>query len=247
MRWKRTSAAFVGALVGVACGGAKPAPVAQPAPAPKPTRVIVEDKEPDEGVTIVRGHGHVDEPERKLSPLHAELSQCYTTRVGARRWLGGRVELHWEIAADGTIAKVVLARSDLGAWPIEKCLVEVARTAAFGKPVGGAADVSLPLEFTAPASAEEWDDDRIDKALGKVLGKQLAKLDACGKTEPPPDDVTITMYVGTRGKAQSVGFASPKSELSETWVECAQKAMEKWKLPDPRGAVAKLAVKYRPR
>ncbi len=239
MRWKRTSAI----IVAWACGGApKPAPKPEPV-APKSTRVIVEDKEPDEGVTIVRGHGHVDEPERKLSPLHAQMSECYTNRVGARRWLGGSVELHWQVAADGTITKVVLARSDLGAWPIEKCLVDVARTATFGTPIGGAAEVSLPLEFTPAGLVEPWEDEKVDKAVGK----QLAKLDACGKHGAPSDEVTITVYV-VAGKAQSIGFASPMAEIGDAWAECADKAARAWKLPHPKThSIAKLAVKYRPR
>jgi len=238
MRWKRTSALLVFAACG---GGAKAVPVASTPPPRPPTRVVVEDKEPEEGVTIAHARGHVEEAERKLSPLHGELSHCYTSRVGRRRWLGGRVKLHWNVAADGTIDKVVLAESDLGAWPIEKCLVDVARTAAFGAPVGGVADVSLPLEFKPPDPVEAWDDERVDKAIGK----QLVKLDACGKTEPPPDDVIITLYVGWRGKAQSVGFASANSEIAETWAECIQKTVLAWRLPDPKGVIAKLAIKYR--
>jgi hypothetical protein len=233
-------------LVVIACGGSpKPAAKVEPPP-PKPTRVIVEDKEPDDGVAIVHGHGHMEKEaiERGVAPHAGEMSRCYTTRVGRRRWLGGRVQLKWDIRADGTVTKVVLAESDLGAWPVEKCLLEVARAATFERPVGGDADFALPLEFSSKGIVDLWDDERAVKAVGD---KQLAKLDACSKEEGPPDDVTLTVYVGPRGRAQSVGFASAASEVGDKWAECAEKAALGWKLPDPRGQIAKLAIKYKPR
>ena len=241
-------ASGVGLIVVAACGGKPPPPAPKPAPppAPKPTRVPIEDsdKEPDEGVTIINAHGHMEKEaiEAGLAPHNQELADCYMKKVGRRRWLGGHVKIHWDIAKDGTITKVKLAaESDLGAWPIEKCLLEAARAASFDKPVGGDADFALPLAFSPTSPTEPWDDDRALKAIGK----QLAKLDACGKAEAPPDDVTITIYVGARGKAQSVGFASPTSELTDTWAECAHKAALAWRLPNPKGAIAKLAIKYR--
>jgi hypothetical protein len=96
-----------------------------------------------------------------------------------------------------------------------------------------------------------WDEDQALRAVGG----QVAKLDECVK--PPkgkkldkpikqPSDVTITLYVGPAGKAQSVGFSSPKTELDEHWVECAEKTAMAWRLPDPKGTYAKLAVRYRP-
>jgi hypothetical protein len=141
---------------------------------------------------------------------------------------------------------VKLAESDLGAWPIERCLLEVARAATFGKPTGGDADFSIPLDFSSRGRFNLWDELESLKAVG---GGQVAALDACAKAKgvqgPPPEDVTITVYVGPQGKAQSVGFASARSVLEDAWAECAEKAALAWRLPDPRGAVAKLAVRYR--
>ena len=207
------------------------------------------DSEHEEGVTIVHAHGYMEKEaiEAGLAPHNQELADCYTKKVGRRHWLGGHVKIHWDIAKDGTITKVKLtAESDLGAWPIEKCLLEVARAASFDKPVGGDADFDIPLDFTAKGAFLPWDED---KAL-KAVGGQLAKLDDCGKAVPPvplPNDVVITVYVGARGRAQSVGFSSDASEIDDKWAECAEKTAMKWRLPDPRGPVAKLAVRYRPR
>jgi TonB family protein len=236
-----------------ACGGKAPPPeppkVAEPPP--KPTRVVVEtekDDEPQDGVTFVHKRGQMaqDTIQAGLSPHTQELTDCYMTKVGKRRWLGGHVVLHWDIKADGTVTSVKLSESDLGNWDIEKCLLEVARTATFGKPVGGDADFTVPLDFSAKGNAQVWDED---KSL-RAIGGQVAKLDTCpdkkAKKPVKPINVTVTMYVGPHGKAESVGFSSPNTEITDEWMECAAKAATSWRLPDPRGQIAKLAIRYKP-
>jgi hypothetical protein len=236
-------------LMVIACGGkAPPPPPPKPAPPPEPSaqRVPVEDNEQEEGVTIVNAHGHMEQEAVKagLAPHQQELEDCYLKKVGRRRWLGGNVKIHWDIKKDGTVTKVVLSsESDLGAWPIEKCLLDVARAASFDKPVGGDADFDIPLEFHPKGSTLRWDEDQSTKAVGP---KQLAKLDACNKNEGRPDDVTITMYVGPHGRVQSVGFSSDRNEINDKWAECVVKAALAWKLPDPKGTIAKAAIRYRP-
>ncbi|MEO8701674.1 MAG: AgmX/PglI C-terminal domain-containing protein, partial [Kofleriaceae bacterium] len=232
-------------LAGVlaACGGGGGAGSAAKRPA-EPTHVTrtipIADTEPEDGVEVVSTRGHMDPAvvEVGLAPHKASLSDCYTTRVGRRRWLGGHVALHWDINKDGEVTAVKLAESDLGAWPVEKCLLEVARMATFGKPIGGDADFMVPLDFTSKGKPAFWDEDEGIKAVGG----QLVKLDACAKTKGVkgghPSDVTITVYVGPQGKAQSVGFASAKTVLDDLWVDCAEKAALAWRLPDPKGTVA---------
>jgi hypothetical protein len=255
-------AALVRGAAGLALAGCGGAPPADPGPKVSPvplTRAAV--AEADDEVELQTGKGHVEPAavEAAIFPYRSELSSCYTQRVGKRRWLAGKLALRWEIAADGTIGRVLLADSDVGAWPIEKCVLDTARHTSFGRPVGGAAEVSLPLAFSlgAGGQATQWDDDRAAKAIG---APQIAKLDACGKAKASaragakaavvvavavPDDVRITLYVGARGRALSVGFASAATEIDEAWAACAEKAALAWRLPDPRGQIAKLAVRYR--
>lgn len=239
-----------------ACGG----PPSDPGPrisAVPVTRVPIEDSEPDDGVQVVHDRGHMDPAavDAGLAPHRSALTSCYTQRVGRRTWLGGHVVLRWEIEADGTIGKVLLAESDLGAWPVESCLLEVARAAEFGKPIGGRAELTLPLELAARGKPEFWDPAQSAEAVGG----QLARLDACaGGKIARPHDVSITLYVGPRGRAESVGFASPTTVLDDAWVACAEKAALDWRVPEPRaargrkaprapsGQMTKLAVRYRP-
>lgn len=240
------------AVVLAACGGKPPPPPPPPAPepAPKPTRVVVEkdDDEPADGIKFQHTRGKMDQAAitAGLEPHTQEMSDCYMTKVGRRRWLGGHVVLHWDIKADGTVTSVKLSESDLGNLDIEKCLLGAAREAVFEKPQGGNADFTVPLDFSAKGNAQIWDED---KSL-RAIGGQLAKLDACpdkkAKKHDKPVNVTITIYVGPHGKAQSIGFSSPNTEISEDWMECAAKAAASWRLPDPRGQIAKLAIRYKP-
>ncbi|HEU4732144.1 MAG TPA: AgmX/PglI C-terminal domain-containing protein [Kofleriaceae bacterium] len=234
-----------------ASGGGAPrdtAPKVSPAPL---TRVPIEDREPEDEIQVVHSKGHLEPAavEAGLRPHRDALARCYTERVGRRTWLAGHVVLRWEVGADGAVARVLLAESDLGAWPIERCLLDVARRASFGKPVGGAAELTLPLDLAPPgkpASVVVWDAARSARAVGP----QLARIDACarGKTAAP-SDVTITLHVAPRGRPESIGFASPTSVLDDAWAECAVKAALDWRLPDPRspaGQMTTLAVRYRP-
>lgn len=228
----------------VACGGSSPPPPPPPEPPPAPVakRVPIDDSEPDEGVTVVNARGHMDKAavEAGIAPHNAELSDCYMKNVKRRRWLGGHVLIHWDIKKDGTVTAVkLMAESDLGAWPIEKCLLEVARSASFDRPIGGDADFSLPLEFSAKGASLPWSEDQALRAVGG----QLVKLAPCDKKHARPHDVTITIYVGPHGRAQSVGFSSDATEIDDEWAQCATKAAMAWRLPDPKGIVAKLAVR----
>ena len=247
---RRLANLVVGSTFVVACGG-KAAPLAPAEPAHRATRVPIEDNEPDDGVDVVSTHGHMDPAvvDAGLEPHKQDLSDCYTTRVGQRRWLGGHVALHWEINKAGEVTAVKISESDLGAWSVEKCLLEIARVATFDKPIGGDADFMVPLDFalqkSARSQAATWDEDQGLKAVGG----QLAALDECAKAKGvkggSPADVTVTLYVGPQGKAQSVGFSSPRSVLDDAWAECAENVALSWRLPDPKGTVAKLAVRYR--
>lgn len=231
-----------------ACGGSGKPSTATPT---APTDAAIADDEPepdaaeDDGVELVSDRGRID-PDvatAKVATHAAALDACYSDQLGRRRWLGGQVELTWQVAADGALTSVHVARSDLGAWPIEKCLLEVAAGVAFGKPEGrGKAEVTFPLAFSGGSAAVAWDETQAARAVG---GKP-SELAACAKAGGgDPANVTITIYVGTRGKVQSVGFAAP-TPLTAAWADCAEAKVNAWTLTDPRGKVAKLAYLYHP-
>jgi hypothetical protein len=268
------------ALVGLsACGGSSSAPQKPVEPAPKKVnRVVVEDESkdetPEEGVTFVKTKGSISREaiEAGLAPHQTAMAECYTQKVGKRRWLGGHVVLQWNLKGDGTLTSVKLTESNLGSWAVEQCLLDIAWSASFGKPNGGDVDFTVPLDFSAKGGSASWDEDQSLRAVGG----QLAMLDDCddfqfepkpvkkGKKAPkpkkddkgeaaekparpekPPRDVTMTLYVGPGGKLQSLGFASATTEVGHKWSACAEQVAQNWRLPDPRGQIAKLALKYK--
>lgn len=245
----RLSAGVLGAAVAAlaGCGGSRPR--AEPGPTVSPvllTRVPVEELPAEDDVALVHGKGHVEPAvvEAAIAPHRDALTACYLQRVGKRRWLGGQLTLRWDVAADGAMTQVVLAESDLGAWPIEKCLLDLARTITFGAPIGGAAEVVLPLALAARGRVVIWKDEQSDRAVGTQLGK----LDRCARGKVvAPRNVRITLYVGPHGRVQSVGFSSNSHAIDDAWAACAEKLVLGWSLPDPKGQVAKLGVRYRPR
>ncbi len=248
------------AVVPAGCGGGvAPTPTtplvreAPPTPDPPPDRIARADQPggpgdgdgPDEdGLDVSSTRGSVDPTvvSARLQPRASAIEACYASQVGRRKWLGGGVELTWDVAADGAIRSVALASSDLGAWPIEKCVLGVARTVSFGVPRGNKpARVTAPVSFSSGSGAVRWDQAKTDKAVGP----RLVKLAPCAAGGAAPTDVTITMYLGTRGKVQAVGFASPRG-FAEAWADCAERAILAWSLTDPRGKVAKLSITFNP-
>lgn len=274
---------------GVACGGSKPPPPAPPPPPPeqKVTRIPIEtnEDEPEDGVTFTHKKGTISKEkiDAGLAPHQQAMMECYTSKVGKRRFVGGEVRLMWLLKSDGSI-KSVKIDSNLGAWDIEKCLLDVAWSATFDKPTGNDAEFDIPLNFAATRSTAVWDEDMVLRAVGG----QLALLDECpegpkpkvapptkkgkkakkpppkkappkqappreevaeekpDRPEPrPPKNVTITMYIGPLGKTQSIGFSSPTSEVGNKWATCASKVAADWRLPDPKGQIAKLAIRYK--
>ena len=118
-----------------------------------------------------------------IAPHAAALESCYKSRLGKRRWLGGKLELTWDISKDAQITAVRVASSDLGAWPVEKCLLDVARQMTFARPKGGDADFTIPLEFTARGQAQWWDEDR----SAQVVGAKADGLAECARDVHRPE------------------------------------------------------------
>ena len=194
-------------------------------------------------------HGTMDPAliEKAMAGHTAALADCYTERVGTRRWLGGEVKLHWRIDGNGALTSVALGDGDLGAWPIEKCMLDIARTITFPKPKGGQTEFTVPLQFSAKGKAVVWDADRSLAAIGG----QTKKLEECRKLAQLPatssgdatTTIAITMYVGPGGKAHSVGFATTAGlPPADDWFDCVEKIAMGWRLPDPRGQYSKLAI-----
>jgi hypothetical protein len=246
----RTAITALAVLWAAGCGGhARPSSTVTTTETDSdPVADVADDRDPDsddDGVELVSDRGRF-EPEvaaAKFAPHATAFDACYRDQLARRRWLGGGVEMTWSVAADGKLESVHLGASDLGAWPIEKCLLAVARQVDFGKPDGhGKAAVTFPVQFAGGSGALAWDSDQAERAVAS----HRRDLAACAKTGGgDPANVTVTVYVGTRGAVQSVGFAAPLP-LADAWGDCAAAKVSAWTLTDPRGKVAKLSFVYHP-
>ena len=242
-----------------ACGGSAATPAASPTMIPyvAPPTTVSPPKVPvdphgnggDDG-EVVSTRGHLDPAaiQAGVAPHATELQACYNDAVGRRRWLGGKVSLKWQLSAAGVVTQAQVAESDLGAWPIEQCLLGIARKMQFAAPTGGDTDFSMPLEFsTKGGNAQWWDEDRALAAVGKRPAS-LASCDSKVKRSggAPPSDVTVTLYVGPHGAVQSVGFASNGEHgIPDAWADCASAKVWQWALQDPKGKIVKMAFRFR--
>jgi hypothetical protein len=162
----------------------------------------------------------------------AAIEACFKEQAGTKRYLGGAVALRLRVARDGSV-KSVVARSELGSWEVEKCLVGIARKVTFARPRGGEAEVELPLEFPPRSAPQEGDGEELSRKLD--LGR-------CGRG---PAGVQVTAYVGPGGRVTSAGF-SADAAFPDAWGDCAAARARALKLRDPRGKVVKHAARLAP-
>jgi hypothetical protein len=209
---------------------------------------IDDDDDDDDGdisIEGLRGRMSVQDIESGIKPHQNELMECYTSRVRSKTHIGGDVEIKWEIGRDGMVKWVQLVESDLGAWPIERCMLEVSQQMSFPKPKGGDADFSVPLGFEATRGVLWWSADKGEEAVAEVL-PQLSECAGRAGTSNP-SNVFATIYVGVRGTVMGAGFASPENDpIPLEWADCAEEVVKTWTLHDPQGKIAKAGFRYNP-
>ncbi len=238
----------------VACGGGGQKHVEEPKPERPPTRVPIEaeEDEDDSGgadeVQVEGLMGHIDRADIQpvIERSWDEVQSCYSGGIGKKRYVGGLVELKFRIARDGSVKRVHVARGTLGAWPVEKCVLELARAMSFPKPKGGEAEFSFPIDFPSRGRAIAMDDAR----ASTELPPKLAKLTKCNQDAegPVPRKIDVTLYVGPGGAVTSAGFATDGSDdIPEAWADCAHAEATTWKLTDPRGMVWKATATWEKR
>lgn len=208
-----------------------------------------DESEGDEGMQVEGLRGKLDPHDIKagIQPHQRELSACYQDRVSGFRYLNGDVEMKVVVREDGSVERAHVLESSLGAWPVEKCLLEAVRAIEFPEPEGNAeAHFTLPLSFdSGRGSVIWWEAARAEEEVAELT----EELGGCAEEAETaaPRDVWVTMYVGRRGKVRSVGFASKsKAPPEDAWADCAEGKIKEWVLSDPRGRVAKLSFRYVP-
>ena len=236
-------------LAAAACGGAEKKETVKPVDPPVDHKLG--DGPPDDGdepddiqVEGLRGTLDVSEIQPVVEKRWGEIEGCYAAGIGRNRFVGGKLELKFRVNRDGTVKRVQVAEGDLGAWQVEKCVLDVARAMTFARPKGGEAEFGFPIEFPGRGAVGILD----DAAAETQLAPDLAELDECAEAAGGrPEQVRITVYVGAGGRVLAAGFATPAEEpFADEWADCAAEKALAWRLADPRGKVKKAQGWYPP-
>src|SRR5688572_13333856 len=140
-----------------ACGGSEkketvpsePPPTGEHGRGPK----IDEEEEPDDiEVQGLLGRLEPSQIQPVIEMRWSDIEECYRDNLGKNRFIGGHVELKFRVFKDGRVKDVYVVDGDLGAWPIEKCVLEIARQMTFPKPKGGEAEFQFPIDFPGRGS-----------------------------------------------------------------------------------------------
>ncbi len=220
----------------VGCGGgevvvrpAVTARVAAPLTAASETRIP--EPAPEMQTHGLTGSLSTVEVQRALEPRAAALGRCFADHGGRLRTLGGRIELAFHVAPDGTVESVHAVDSTVGHRAVERCIVEVARETRFPRPHGGAADFSWPLELDPPDDVrhpETWDPSRV----GPVVRRRgRAVLERCAHDHPGPFQVTT--YVSRSGRVLAAG-AIALEPLPDEPLDCVAGQVRLWRMPRGR-------------
>ena len=216
------------------CG--KPARVAAPAPVADrgPAQAPYEASPSEEEFEVISGVGTLSSEQvlETVEPHVKSITACVYAQAYEAPWLGGDIELQWEVAPTGEVTTAILRKSTLGSWAAETCILTLASQLSFPKPKGGPATVALPMEIPAVKRPLTLDPLRVRGAL--IPG--LIKL---GKTCGDQSDVTATAYVGGRGQVLSVGF-SRAQPIDVTWADCAATEIAAWVITANRGYTSKV-------
>jgi len=173
--------------------------------------------EDGDGMRVEGALGTLDQSavQAGLSRSMLEFTSCYDRNARGKPYLCGDVELAFRVTREGKIKKVRIKQSSLGALPVERCILEAARTATFQRPRGGEAEFSYTVSFNGRVPVNAWDpgmvkqeiDDNRDKLFIKQEGRESIPLEV-------PRGLRVTMYVNRRGKVVSAGMTA-EEEIDE--------------------------------
>jgi len=168
-----------------------------------------------------------------------EFGACHEPRAKALPVLAGQIEFAIQVDIDGQVRNVDVRASDLGDRELERCLTDVIRGTRFHKPHGGVANVTWlmalePARLGTPAEA--WEPGRIARVIDKNVDDLRGQCDLATSS----GTLTITVYVGSRGRIVAAGVASPVGQSAES-LDCVAENLRSWPMPKPRGRYAKVS------
>ena len=169
------------ALLGLACGSPPPKPPVAPA-SPTHHRAVNPLEKPaddDEGMKVAGLLGSLDPDaiERGVSLQLLSAQDCFERHARRRPYLGGKVVLQYRVATDGQVKRLRISESSLGAYEVERCLLEVMGQASFASPSGGEAEFGYTLIFPERVAVQIWDPGMVVDEF-KAYRQALLAVDA---------------------------------------------------------------------
>jgi hypothetical protein len=193
---------------------------------------VGQEGEGDEAMAVENARGTLEQRdvEAVLGRHGKALVGCYAEAGPAQRFASGEVGLRFFVSSDGEVSNVLVVKSAVGNFAVERCLVGEGRRIRFPPPRGGkAADFDYSLQFRAGGEGEVV--DRSPDMLGRDAAQLASSLAGCGALGPEP--VRAVVYIQPGGTVASVGLASP-GPLDTVASTCAVQQIRKWRLPGDR-------------
>lgn len=193
-----------------------------------------------EGLQVKGLLGTIDEQTvaRAFSRKRYQIEQCIMKHARAMTYLTGKMKLKFEVDTDGSVT-VKVRENNLGHYEVEDCLLKVARSLSFGKPKGGKARVTYPLDVPHRGTPHvKWGKARV---RGQIRAKRRA-IKKC-RRRGRPRHFTLHFYVLPGGRMISLG-AHAKKGVPPGFAACVFNALKNTSFPDPLGKVAKVKVRF---
>jgi hypothetical protein len=212
----------------VAAATATPGSTAKPWRPGETEISLGQEKDEDVDLDFAQGYLNQGEVNEVLERHTARLTSCYERANAAKHFAGGQVKLRFLVGADGVVRDVLVIDTEIGNYPVERCLVVEGRKIPFPRPGGeSGADFEYSLEFrsTRQTHVVDWQKDVLRK---RVMAK-LPSLGRCGSPGVGGDrPVAAVAYISPRGAIVSVGLASA-GPLDTIAAMCVVEEIHKWR------------------
>ncbi len=171
--------------------------------------------------------------ERAFAELATPMLVCVTTRSQRLKELGGTFVVSLRIDREGHARWAYLDQSTLGDREAERCIVDLARSAAWPRPVGGEGLASRSFHVEPAAVPVAWESKRIKSAL-KHAAHSFAR---CRKGAV--GSFVATAYIRPNGRVATAGIAPPDAD-AEDEADCLADAVGKMRFGSPGRRAAKV-------
>jgi hypothetical protein len=161
-----------------------------------------------------------------INESFADVRGCYNKAGHARRYVGGKLVLRFEVDGTGKPTDVLLIQNALGNYEVERCLFHVAMSLRFPPPIGNKATTfEYPLEFksTREMPVQDLDSPKVDRDVVAYR----SGLAACGKVSDAVAQAVF--YIEPSGRIGSVGLQS-RAHVDSAAAQCVISQILRWRM-----------------